>query len=127
MNIVGRLYDREPGDHSHRGGMDLAFEAMLRLNCPTRVPLTNLTVVSNDLTPVAFDNQYFTNILMGKGLFGIDSSISSDPRTMPIVRRFAADENYFFSVFSSAFVKLSSTNVLTEQKGKVRRQCTRIN
>ncbi|KAF3451754.1 hypothetical protein FNV43_RR07850 [Rhamnella rubrinervis] len=127
MNIVNRLYDKKPGDDDHQDGMDLAFKAMLRLKCPTRVPLTNLTVVSNDLTPLVFDNQYYTNILMGKGLFGIDSSISSDPRTKPIVGRFAADQNYFFNVFSSAFVKLSSTNALTHKKGEVRRQCNRIN
>ena len=124
---MSRLYDRKSGDDAHHDGMDLAFEAILRLKCPTRVPLTNLTVVSNDLTPLVFDNQYYTNILIGKGLFGIDSSVSSDPRTMPIVRRFAADQNYFFNVFSSAFIKLSSTNVLAQKKGEVRRQCNRIN
>lgn len=123
MNIVNRLYNRKPGDR-----MDFVFEEMLRLKCPTRLfPLTNLTVVSNDLTPLVFDNQYYTNVLVGKGLFGIDSSISTDPRTLPIVRRFAADQNYFFNVFSSAFVKLSSTNVLIHSQGEVRRQCNRIN
>ncbi|KAH7545702.1 hypothetical protein FEM48_Zijuj01G0121800 [Ziziphus jujuba var. spinosa] len=122
VNIVNRLYNRKPSDR-----MDFVFEQMLRLKCPTRVPLTNLTIVSNDLTPFVFDNQYYTNVLMGKGLFGIDSSISTDPRTLPIVRRFAADQNYFFNVFSSAFVKLSSTNVLTQRQGEVRRQCNRIN
>ncbi|KAK9267462.1 hypothetical protein L1049_009888 [Liquidambar formosana] len=74
-------------------------------------------MVSNDLTHLIFDNQYYMDVVMGKGLFSIDSSISRDPRTAPIVRRFAVDQNYFFLVFSSAFVKLSSTNVLTEGKG----------
>ncbi|KAL0012291.1 hypothetical protein SO802_007399 [Lithocarpus litseifolius] len=122
MNIASRLYDPQPHGHMHYG-----YEAFLRLKCPTRVPITNFTFVPNDITPTIFDNQYYRDVLMGKGLFTIDSSISTDPRTAPIVRHFAIDQNYFFQVFSSAFVKLSSTNVLTKGKGEVRRQCNRIN
>ncbi|KAL5842454.1 hypothetical protein ACOSQ3_013057 [Xanthoceras sorbifolium] len=43
------------------------------------------------------------------------------------VHRIAPDQNYFFQVFSSAFVRLSSTNVLNEAKGEVRRICNRVN
>ncbi|OMO76910.1 Plant peroxidase [Corchorus capsularis] len=122
INIVGRLYDRQRNDQINPG-----FEALLRFHCPTNFPLTNLTVVPNDKTPLTFDNQYFRDVLIGKGLFAIDSSISRDPRTSPIVRKFAADVNYFFHVFSSAFVKLSSANVLTKGKGEVRRRCNQVN
>ncbi|RDY14569.1 Peroxidase 29, partial [Mucuna pruriens] len=37
------------------------------------------------------------------------------------------NHNYFFNAFSSAFVKLSSTNVLTDVQCDVRRQCNQIN
>ncbi|KAF7811199.1 peroxidase 29 [Senna tora] len=107
--------------------MNLGFEATLRLQCPTQIPFTNLTFVPNDLTPTIFDNQYYRNVLMGKGLFGIDSSISRDPRTSPFVKRFALDQTYFFKAFSSAFLKLSFTNVLTAEEGEVRRQCNSVN
>ncbi|KAH1116170.1 hypothetical protein AAZX31_17G010600 [Glycine max] len=122
FNIVGRLYDPQLGDK-----MDFGFEASLRLACPTEIPLTNFTFVPNDMTPVIFDNQYYRDIMMGRGLFGIDSSISRDPRTAPFVMRFAMDQNYFFKAFSSAFLKLSSTNVLTDVQGDVRRQCNQVN
>ncbi|KAK4588431.1 hypothetical protein RGQ29_019432 [Quercus rubra] len=122
INIASRLYDPQPNGHMHYG-----YKAFLRLKCPTRVPLSNFTFVPNDITPTIFDNQYYRDVLMGKGLFTIDSSISTDPRTAPIVRHFAIDQNYFFQVFSSAFVKLSSTNVLTKGKGEVRMKCSRIN
>ncbi|KAF4379257.1 hypothetical protein G4B88_010651 [Cannabis sativa] len=56
---------------------------------------------------------------MGKALFGIDSTIARDPLTNPIVTRFATDQDYFFKVFSSAFVKLSSTKVLTAKEGEM--------
>ncbi|KAI4371153.1 hypothetical protein MLD38_019419 [Melastoma candidum] len=122
LNIVKRLYDPSPADR-----MDYTFRAQLRLSCPTTVPLENVTFVSNDITPVIFDNQYFVELLMGRGLFQIDASLASDPRTLPIVRNFAADQSYFYRTFSSAFVKLSSTNVLSSARGEVRRQCSRAN
>ncbi|KAG7962962.1 hypothetical protein I3843_09G094600 [Carya illinoinensis] len=122
QNIGSRLYDPQPGDQ-----MDQKFEAFLRKICPGRIPLTNFCFAPNDGTPAIFDNQYYRDVLKGRGLFGIDSNISRDPRTAPIVRQFAVDQNHFFGVFSSAFVKLSSTNVLTNGEGQVRRQCNRIN
>lgn len=122
VNVVERLYERGKSEH-----MDLVFKELLRLNCPTRVPLTNITVLPNDLTPLAFDNHYYKDILMGRGLFGIDSGVSRDPRTVRFVERFASDQNHFFNVFSSAFVKLSSTKVLSGKQGEVRRQCNRRN
>lgn len=122
LNIVGRLYDQ-----GKREKMDSKFEASLRLACPTEIPVTNLTFVPNDMTPTIFDNHYYRDIIMGRGLFGIDSDISRDPRTAPFVMKFAMDQSYFFEAFSSAFVKLSSTNVLTNMQGDVRRKCNQVN
>ena len=122
INIVGRLFDKQPDDP-----IDPGFEALLRLLCPTKIPLTNLTIVPNDKTPFIFENQYYRDVLMGKGLFTIDSRISRDPRTAPAVRQFATNLNRFFQAFSSAFVKLSSSNVLTKEKGEVRRKCSQVN
>lgn len=122
LNIVDRLHNPKPDDQ-----MNPVFEAQLRLQCPTPIPLTNLTTVSNDITPTIFDNQYYRDLLLGKGLFLIDSSISRDPRTSDMVRQFAINIDYFFRAFSSAFVKLSSTNVLGKTKGEVRKHCSRAN
>ncbi|CAJ2649470.1 peroxidase 29-like protein [Trifolium pratense] len=122
INIVGRLYNQQIRDN-----MDWRFKTSLRLACPTEIPLTNLTFVPIDMTPTIFDNHYYREILMGRGLFGIDSYISTDPRTAPFVMRFAVDQNYFFDSFKSAFVKLSSSNVLTNMQGEVRRKCSQRN
>lgn len=64
---------------------------------------------------------------MGNGLFLIDSRLWRDFRTGSVVGQFAADQDYFSRVFSSAFVKLSLTNVLGESKGEIRKQCNRVN
>ncbi|KAJ0989205.1 hypothetical protein J5N97_007561 [Dioscorea zingiberensis] len=125
-SIVHRLYgSRDLG----RENLSPLFEEFLRLNCPTRVPLTNITFIFNDLTTLLFDNQYFRDIDGGRGLFTIDSELSVDPRTAAFVRRFAEDNRHFFSVFSKAFVKLSTMGVLTGDGdgGEVRRVCSRVN
>ncbi|OVA03417.1 Plant peroxidase [Macleaya cordata] len=126
LNIVDRLYNPKH-DAASTNVMDKGYEILLRITCPTKVPLTNLTFVTNDITPLKFDNQYYQDIINGRGLFGIDSSIARDPRTVPIVKKFADDQSYFFQVFASAFVKLSWTNVLTGETGQIRRDCSRLN
>lgn len=126
MNIVDRLYKTKNAVTTY-SVLEKGYEILLKMKCPTKVPLTNLTFVPNDITPLIFDNQYYRDIINGRGLFGIDSSISKDPRTIPIVKTFAADQNYFFEVFASAFVKLSSTNVLTDKMGQIRSDCSRLN
>ncbi|KAL5840382.1 hypothetical protein ACOSQ4_012990 [Xanthoceras sorbifolium] len=106
INIVDRLYDP-----NSRYQINHSFELLLRLECPpTITPLTNITVVPNDGKPLVFDNHYYTEMLWPGS-----------------VHRIALDQNYFFQVFSSAFVRLSSTNVLNEAKGEVRRICNRVN
>ncbi|KAK8551642.1 hypothetical protein V6N12_040273 [Hibiscus sabdariffa] len=67
------------------------------------------------------------HVLMGKGLFTIDSRMSIDQRTAPIVAEFAANKYRFFQIFSSAFVKLSLSNVLTNDEGEVGRKCNQVN
>ncbi|KAK9022990.1 hypothetical protein V6N11_003226 [Hibiscus sabdariffa] len=97
VNIVDRLFERQPDDP-----INPSFKAMLRLLCPTEKPLTNLTIVPNDKTPLAFDNHYYKDVLMGKGLFTIDSRISIDQRTAPIVAEFAANKYRFFQIVRTA-------------------------
>lgn len=57
----------------------------------------------------------------------IDAALPLDSRTRPFVVKFATDPNSFFRAFSSAFVKLSSSNVLTGNQGVIRTSCNRFN
>ncbi|KAK9715037.1 hypothetical protein RND81_06G138500 [Saponaria officinalis] len=122
INIVDRLYKPKPTDN-----MNVDFQLAMRAVCPNQVPNINTTLLPNDATPTIFDNAYFWGILKGKGLFSIDSSVSTDHRTMMIASLFAADQNHFFKAFSSAFVKLSTSNVLTGNMGEVRKRCDQVN
>ncbi|KAI5084610.1 hypothetical protein GOP47_0000779 [Adiantum capillus-veneris] len=122
-SVVNRLYpqrDRSIGP---------LFYSVLRLRCPARgaVQAGGGAVLPNDITALAFDTQYFSNAVAGRGLFRVDAEVARNPLTAPIVRFFNNNPAAFFQAFSSAFVKLSLSNVLTASQGEIRRNCRLVN
>ncbi|CAM8893518.1 unnamed protein product [Rhodiola kirilowii] len=122
-NVMNRLYKSDSGSSN---GLDPSYEFMLRAACPQFCLTPNISIVANDLTMVIFDNHYYTSLMAGQGVLSIDTAMTSDPRTAPIVARFASDQDHFFNAFSSAFVKLSYTGVLTREQGVIRENCASI-
>lgn len=106
--------------------MSPVFEASLRLSCPFGSFTPNTSFVLNDPTTLMFDNHYYWNTLGGRGVLKIDAELATNPKTLPFVQRFAANQGEFFRAFSSAFVKLSSYSVLTGKQGIIRRSCNKI-
>ncbi|KAI5072240.1 hypothetical protein GOP47_0012346 [Adiantum capillus-veneris] len=118
-NFVDRLYPtRDPN-------MGLLFANSLKARCPRRFPSNAFAAL--DTSNLRFDNSYFRNVLNRRGLLTIDSELGLDPRTGPIVQNYAANPSAFFSNFASAFVKLSSFNVLSGNQGEVRGDCRSSN
>ncbi|KAI3951791.1 hypothetical protein MKW98_013849 [Papaver atlanticum] len=103
------------------------FETLLALRCAFGPSFSNSGTVGNDVTISKFDNQYYKDTSRGRGLLKIDSDMSMDPRTAPIVERFAQNQNEFFKEFTAAFLKLTSANVLTGHQGVVRTKCNAVN
>lgn len=125
MNILNRLNEAdELGGHVK--GMEPGFEAFLRLNCPQVSLTSNASFVLNDPTTLVFDNHYYNNVIRGHGVLRIDAEMVTDPRTALAVEQFAAYQDAFFQAFSSAFVKLSKSGVLTGNQGVVRKRCNAI-
>ncbi|CAK9138881.1 unnamed protein product [Ilex paraguariensis] len=122
FNLLDRLYSSE-------GGADIepGFAILLKLSCPLVSFTSNTSFVPNDPTTFIFDNQYYINALGGHGILRVDAELQSDLRTTPVVKRFAVDQDAFFRAFSSAFVKLSSSGVLTGKQGMIRRRCSVMN
>ncbi|KAL2459724.1 Peroxidase 29 [Forsythia ovata] len=120
FNIESRLYKPEVDQ------IDPQFEIFLKMNCPFGSFTSNTSFIINDPTTLSFDNQYFVNSLNGLGVLRIDAEMPLDPRTAPFIQTFAYDQEVFFQAFSSAFVKLSSSNVLTGNQGVIRTNCNRL-
>ncbi|KAI5079363.1 hypothetical protein GOP47_0004842 [Adiantum capillus-veneris] len=114
-NFANRLYPAR--DRNLR----LIFANSLKARCPRIFPSNAFAAL--DTSNFRFDNAYFRNVLNGRGLLSIDSELGLHPVTGPIVANFASNPSAFFNFFSSAFIKLTSSNVLSSSQGEVRLRC----
>ncbi|KAJ4801323.1 Peroxidase [Rhynchospora pubera] len=77
-------------------------------------------------TPTIFDNAYYKNLQNNMGLLETDQKMWVDSRTGPIVKALANQQNLFYAQFGAAMVKLSLSNVLTNDEGEVRIKCSAV-
>lgn len=80
-----------------------------------------------DSTSSKFDNDYYKELMAGRGVFGSDQSLYSDQSSSWIVEAFAKDQITFFKEFVASMVKLGNIGIKSDQDGEVRVQCRQIN
>lgn len=104
--------------------MDTDFAQNLRTKClkPNRDRNAGQFL---DSTASTFDNNYYKQLLVGKGAFGSDQSLFGDSRTRWIVESFARDQSFFFREFVNSMVKLGDVGVI--ENGEVRLKCRVVN
>lgn len=102
--------------------MDPSYAAQLLQKCPA-TPSPSTLIVNDLKTPTVFDNAFYSNIELGRGLFHSDAVLFADPRSRSFVQQFAQDQNSFFSSWAESFLKLSLVGVKTGSQGEVRKQC----
>ncbi|KAG8370529.1 hypothetical protein BUALT_Bualt14G0126300 [Buddleja alternifolia] len=123
-NLQSRLYNPA----TKQGyAVNPGFENTLKISCPLGPLASKIRFVENDVTSVLFDNRYYISSMNGRGVLRIDSEMPLDFRTRPFVEKFAINQEAFFQAFSSAFVKLSSFEVLTGNQGVIRTRCNALN
>jgi peroxidase len=74
-------------------------------------------------TTTTFDNAYFQSIIDGRGVLVSDNDLYVDPRTIALVKLYAADQDAFFAAFAESLHKMSKLGVLTGTQGQIRTQC----
>lgn len=123
VNLVHRLYPTVDPT------LDPDYAKYLKGRCPTSTPDPSAVLYSrNDReTPMILDNYYYKNLLGNKGLLVIDQELTSNPLTLPYVKKMAADNSYFHEQFSRAVKILSENNPLGENQGEVRKDCRFVN
>ncbi|KAL4202057.1 hypothetical protein AMTRI_Chr02g219100 [Amborella trichopoda] len=123
VKLVHRLYPEvDPAlnpDH---------VEHMLH-KCPDPIPNPKaVQYVRNDRgTPMILDNNYYRNVMEGKGLLQVDHQLYEDKRTRFFVKKMAKSQDYFFKEFARAITILSENNPLTGTKGEIRAVCNVAN
>ena len=111
------LHDIDPS-------LNTEFALDLKKKCPK--PNTNFSAGQFlDSTASVFDNDYYRQLLVGKGLFSSDQSLVGDQRTSCIVKAFAKDQSLFFKEFADSMLKLGNVGVC--ENGEVRLNCKVVN
>ena len=122
FSIMFRLYNQ-----SGTGQPDPAIEPKYRekLNklCPTNVD-QNVTG-DLDATPRVFDNQYFKDLVAGRGFLNSDQTLYTFKQTRNFVKLFSKDQSEFFKSLVSGMLKLG--DLQNNQPGEIRSNCRVVN
>ncbi|KAM2668025.1 hypothetical protein EV2_019649 [Malus domestica] len=122
FSIMFRLYNQ-----SGSGRPDPAIEPKFRQKLDKLCPLDVDQNVTGDLdaTPVGFDNQYFKDLVAGRGFLNSDQTLFTFPETRGFVKQFNIDEGKFFKAFVDGMIKMGDLKV--DQPGEVRKNCRVVN
>lgn len=102
--------------------LDPTYAATLREACPTNAdPLA--TVPLDPSTPFTFDNNYFSNLAVGRGLLTSDQDLYTNLGTQFATNLNLINPDLWKSKFSNAMIHLSTLNVKFGTLGEIRKNC----
>ncbi|KAK9130104.1 hypothetical protein Sjap_010591 [Stephania japonica] len=123
FSIVFRLYNQS-GTGKPDPAMDPDFRSKLDRLCPNGGD-GNVTG-DLDKTPRVFDNQYFKDLVGGRGFLNSDQSLySGDERSREYVDKYSRDEGLFFEDFVEGMLKMG--DLQSGRGGEVRENCRVVN
>ncbi|CAA7019819.1 unnamed protein product [Microthlaspi erraticum] len=103
FSIMFRLYNQS-GSGKPDPALEPAYRQKLDKLCPLSVD-QNVTGPL-DATPVVFDNQYFKDLVSGRGFLNSDQTLYTSRETREYVKMFSEDQAEFFRAFAEGMVKL---------------------
>ncbi|KAF7129982.1 hypothetical protein RHSIM_Rhsim10G0005900 [Rhododendron simsii] len=106
--------------------MNPNYAQQLMQACPQNVD-PRIAVDLDPVTPEIFDNVYYQNLLVGKGLLTSDEVLFTNPASRRTVKNFANNPSLFNSEFGNAMIKLGRVGVKTGNQGQIRKDCTAFN
>lgn len=112
------------GTGSPDPSMDPALVAKLKKLCAAG---NNPTTFLDQNTSSTFDNQYYNQLLLKRGILQIDQELASDRSTTGIVSGFASNGVRFSQRFATAILKMGSLQVLVGNAGDIRKNCRVFN
>jgi peroxidase len=80
------------------------------------------------VTPTRFDNNYFKNLVRGRGLLNSDEELfrKGQGKTTETVKAYAENEELFLKQFAKSMVKLGNISPLTGSIGEIRVNCRTV-
>lgn len=122
FSIVFRLYNQ-----SGTGRPDPAIDPIFRENLDKLCPRGGDGNVTGglDATPERFDNQYFKDLMNGRGFLNSDQTLFTYPKTRQYVRLFARNRDEFLKAFVEGMIKLG--DLQSGRPGEIRQNCRVVN
>ncbi|GAB4848749.1 Peroxidase 17 [Ancistrocladus abbreviatus] len=122
FSIVHRLYNQ-----SGTGQPDPAIEPRFREKLDKLCPPAGDQNVTGDLdaTPELFDNQYFKDLVSGRGFLNSDETLFTFVETRKWVARFSENEDEFFEAFVEGMIKMG--DLQSGRPEEIRRNCRVVN
>ncbi|XP_054797152.1 peroxidase 57-like [Prosopis cineraria] len=74
-----------------------------------------------------FDNSFYKQLLLGKGILKLDQCLVFDNSMRALVYKYAVNNEVFLQSFAKAIVKMGSISVLTGDEGEIRKNCRAFN
>ena len=106
--------------------IDPSFATSTKVKCPSTGGDNNLSPL-DVISPTAFDNAYFKNLVSLKGLLHSDQQLFSNGSTDSQVRAYVNSPSSFRTDFANAMVKMGNLSPLTGTSGQIRTNCRKVN
>ncbi|OIW18728.1 hypothetical protein TanjilG_13480 [Lupinus angustifolius] len=137
-HTIGRsrcaLFSNRLFNFSGTGSPDITIETSMLSDLQNLCPQNgdgNVTAVLDRNSSDLFDNHYFKNLLIGKGLLSSDqilfSSDLANSTSKPLVQSYSNDSGLFLLDFANSMIKMGNINPKTGSNGEIRSNCRVIN
>ncbi|XP_021716396.1 peroxidase P7-like [Chenopodium quinoa] len=106
--------------------IDAAFAKSLQNKCP-RSGSNNVLQPLDYQTKFQFDEKYYQNLLVKKGLLHSDQQLYNGNKADSYVKMYAMKQGEFFSDFAAGMIRMGNIKPLTGSNGEIRRSCHKTN
>lgn len=108
--------------------IDSTFAKIRQKNCPRTSGSGDNNLANLDLrTPTHFDNNYYKNLIIKRGLLHSDQVLFNGGTTDSLVKSYSQNEMAFDSDFVAAMIKMGDNKPLTGKQGEIRKNCRSLN
>lgn len=108
--------------------IDSTFAKVRQRNCPRTSGSGDNNLANLDFrTPTHFDNNYYKNLIIKRGLLHSDQVLFNGASTDSLVRTYSQNDKAFNSDFVTAMIKMGNNKPLTGKQGEIRKNCRRVN
>ncbi|XP_009768802.1 peroxidase 5-like [Nicotiana tabacum] len=127
-SFSNRLYGFN-ATHPQDPSLDPRYASFLKNKCPRPISDTQVDPIVNlDIsTPNRLDNKYYLNLKNHKGLLTSDQTLFESPLTSKLVFNNVKYGSTWARKFAAAMVHMGSIEVLTGNKGEIRKNCHFVN